>query len=72
MLALALTQVALTARASGLLQVSSIRCRMSPSWSLTGIVGMTYLTGDAKDSPIVEDIGSATQAFGGALINYRF
>jgi MipA family protein len=44
---------------------------MSPSWSLTGIVGMTYLTGNAKESPIVEDIGSATQAFGGALINYR-
>jgi outer membrane protein len=46
--------------------------RMSPSWSLTGIVAMTYLTGNAKDSPIVEDIGSATQAFGGALVNYRF
>ena len=46
--------------------------RMSPSWSLTGIVAMTYLTGNAKDSPIVEDIGSAAQAFGGALVNYRF
>ncbi|GGE80713.1 hypothetical protein GCM10011533_36360 [Streptosporangium jomthongense] len=45
--------------------------RMSPSWSLTGFAAVIYLTGAAKDSPIVEDIGSATQAFDGALINYR-
>lgn len=46
--------------------------QMTSSWSLTGIAGVTYLTGDAKDSPIVDDIGNAAQAFGGALINYRF
>ncbi|SET92078.1 outer membrane protein [Marinobacter segnicrescens] len=46
--------------------------RMTPSWSLTGLAGVAYLTGEAEDSPIVDDVGNATQAFGGALINYRF
>jgi MipA family protein len=30
------------------------------------------LLNDAKDSPIVDDVGDANQFFGGALINYQF
>jgi MipA family protein len=30
------------------------------------------LLNDAKDSPIVDDVGDANQFFAGALINYQF
>lgn len=46
--------------------------RLSADWSLTGLAGVAYLTGEAKDSPIVADIGDHVQGFGGLLMNYRF
>ncbi|SFH55711.1 MipA/OmpV family protein [Modicisalibacter xianhensis] len=45
---------------------------LTPEWSITGLAGVSQLTGDAEDSPIVEDIGDATQAYAGAFIRYRF
>ncbi|MDR5876541.1 MipA/OmpV family protein [Halomonas sp. CUBES01] len=45
---------------------------LSRDWSVTGLMGITRLTGDAADSPIVDDVGNETQVMGGALINYHF
>ncbi|WBU40872.1 MULTISPECIES: MipA/OmpV family protein [Marinobacter] len=45
---------------------------LSTDWSLTGLAGLIYLTGEAKDSPIVKDIGDEVQGFGGVSVNYRF
>lgn len=45
---------------------------LTPEWSVTAMAGVTRLTGDAEDSPIVDDIGNATQAYTGAFVSYRF
>lgn len=50
----------------------TISYALTPSWSLTGLLGVTYLTGDAADSPIVDDLGDELQAVAGAFISYRF
>jgi MipA family protein len=41
-------------------------------WGLIGLLGYTRLLGDAKDSPVVDDEGSASQFFMGVGVNYRF
>jgi len=41
-------------------------------WGVTGMVGVTQLVGDAADSPIVDDAGSATQALATLGLSYRF
>jgi outer membrane scaffolding protein for murein synthesis (MipA/OmpV family) len=41
-------------------------------WSVTGMVGVTQLVGDAADSPIVDDAGSATQGIAVVGLGYRF
>jgi outer membrane protein len=46
--------------------------RFLERWSVTGIATYARLLGDAKDSPIVDDVGDANQLFGAFLINYRF
>jgi outer membrane scaffolding protein for murein synthesis (MipA/OmpV family) len=43
-----------------------------PGWSLTGSVGITRLLGDAADSPIVKDAGSATQGMATLGVTYGF
>ncbi|WIX33345.1 MipA/OmpV family protein [Salinicola sp. JS01] len=45
---------------------------LTRQWSITGLVGVARLTGDAEDSPIVDDLGDATQWRAGAFINYHF
>ncbi|QJQ96098.1 MULTISPECIES: MipA/OmpV family protein [Halomonadaceae] len=45
---------------------------LTPRWSLTAVAGLAYLTGDAADSPIVEEYGDEWQGFAGAFIGYRF
>lgn len=45
---------------------------LTSNWSVTGLAGISYLTGEAKSSPIVQDIGDEIQRFGGVLVNYRF
>jgi outer membrane scaffolding protein for murein synthesis (MipA/OmpV family) len=42
------------------------------SWGLTGMVGVTQLVGDAADSPIVDDAGSATQGIATLGVVYSF
>ena len=49
-----------------------VRYPLTESISLNGIVQYKRLLGDAADSPIVEDEGSADQVFGGMTISYRF
>lgn len=45
---------------------------LTPEWSITGLASVSQLTGDAEDSPIVDDIGDATQAYAGAFVSYKF
>lgn len=41
-------------------------------WGVTGMAGVSQLVGDAADSPIVEDEGSATQGIVAAGLVFRF
>lgn len=51
---------------------ASLSYYLTRQWSVTGIVGVSMLTGDASDSPIVNDHGSDMQWRTGAFINYHF
>ncbi|MGL4491087.1 MAG: MipA/OmpV family protein, partial [Rhizobiaceae bacterium] len=46
--------------------------KLNENWSLNGIGSYTRLVGDAADSPIVEDRGSANQFLGGLGFSYSF
>ena len=50
----------------------SLSYQLTSDWSITGLASVSQLTGDAKDSPIVDDIGDVTQAYLGAFVNYKF
>jgi outer membrane protein len=41
-------------------------------WGVTGMIGVTQLVGDAADSPIVDDAGSAIQGVAALGLSYRF
>jgi len=45
---------------------------LSDNWAITGQVGYTRLLGDAADSPIVDDEGSANAFSAGIFVGYRF
>ncbi|MEO1017922.1 MAG: MipA/OmpV family protein [Pseudomonadota bacterium] len=45
---------------------------ITDSWRTTLITQYKRLLGDAKDSPITDDEGSANQFFGGLLVGYAF
>jgi outer membrane protein len=45
---------------------------LTEHWGLTGRLGYKRLLGDAADSPLVEDRGSANQLSGGLFLSYRF
>lgn len=45
---------------------------LTTEWSITGLASVSRLTGEASDSPIVDDIGDATQAYAGAFVSYKF
>jgi outer membrane protein len=49
-----------------------LRYNASEHWSIMGVAGYKRLTGDAADSPIVEDEGNENQFYGGAIVIYRF
>lgn len=42
------------------------------NWSMVGVLKYTRLLGDAADSPVVDDVGSANQMLIGAFVNYSF
>lgn len=44
----------------------------TPEWGLFGMVQYTRFIGDAADSPIIEDEGSANQLLGVLAVTYRF
>ncbi len=46
--------------------------RITDSWSATGLANYTRLLGDAEDSPVTDDEGSANQFFAGLRIDYSF
>lgn len=45
---------------------------LSDGWAVTGQVGYARLLGDAADSPIVDDKGSANAFSAGIFVGYRF
>ncbi|OYD23328.1 MipA/OmpV family protein [Oceanimonas baumannii] len=49
-----------------------VNYRFSSNWSLTGLATVTRLTGDAKDSPIVRQVGESTQVLAGTVLSYHF
>lgn len=51
---------------------ASLSYYLTEQWSVTGLLGVSKLTGDASDSPIVDDVGSDVQWRTGAFINYHF
>lgn len=51
---------------------SSLTYALTPEWAATGFVGTSYLTGNASDSPIVDDLGSEWQTITGVSLSYRF
>lgn len=46
--------------------------KFSDNWSTTGTAAYKRLLGDAEDSPVTDDAGSANQFFGGLLVNFSF
>jgi MipA family protein len=50
----------------------AVNYRFLERWSVAFLGTYARLLNDAKDSPIVDDVGDANQFFGGALINYPF
>lgn len=51
---------------------TSLSYDFGESWNVTGLLSYTRLIGDAADSPIVDDRGSADQLFGGLTVGYAF
>lgn len=49
-----------------------VNYQMTDHWGVMGFAGYTQLVGDAADSPIVDDEGSAGQGVIGAGISFRF
>lgn len=45
---------------------------LTKQWAVTGTVGVKRIMGDAADSPIVKDAGSATQGFFSTGVVFRF
>ncbi|HCW90097.1 MAG TPA: MipA/OmpV family protein [Marinobacter sp.] len=50
----------------------SLGYQLTEQWSVAAIAGVSQLTGDAKDSPIVDELGDATQAYTGLFTSYSF
>ncbi len=50
----------------------SLHYLMSEHWRLSGRFGYRRLLGDAADSPLVEDFGSANQASAALFVSYQF
>lgn len=51
---------------------AAVNYQLTPKWTLTATASADRLTGDAKDSPITDDEGDATQFTGGMFASYRF
>jgi outer membrane scaffolding protein for murein synthesis (MipA/OmpV family) len=51
---------------------AALTYEITAAWSATVLGSYARLLGDAKDSPITDDRGSANQYFGGVTVGYRF
>ncbi|PCC99460.1 MipA/OmpV family protein [Halopseudomonas pelagia] len=51
---------------------STLSYHLTPDWSVTAMASIAQLTGDAKDSPLVDSVGDKNQAYAGAFVSYRF
>jgi outer membrane protein len=51
---------------------ATVTYSFASGFSITGLASVTQLLGDASDSPVTDDEGSATQLLGGAILNYNF
>ncbi len=51
---------------------ATVTYSFASGFSISGLASVTQLLGDAADSPVTDDEGSATQLLGGALLNYNF
>ena len=51
---------------------AAVTYKITQSWSTTLVASVKQLLGDAADSPVTDDEGSATQLLGGATINFHF
>lgn len=51
---------------------SLVRYDVSKTWRLSGLLQLGRLVGDVKDSPLVQERGSATQWLGGVGLSYKF
>ena len=51
---------------------ATVTYSFASGFSISGLASVTQLLGDAADSPVTEDEGSAPQVLGGALLNYNF
>ena len=51
---------------------ASLTYKFTDHWSTTGLARYARLLGDAEDSPVTDDAGSANQLFAGMLVNYSF
>jgi outer membrane scaffolding protein for murein synthesis (MipA/OmpV family) len=51
---------------------ASVGYKFENGIGITAMASVTQLLGDASDSPVTDDQGSATQLFGGALVSYSF
>lgn len=53
---------------------ANVTAHLTPwqNWGLMGVVSVSTLVGDAKDSPVVDDEGDATQWFAGVMATYRW
>lgn len=45
---------------------------LTESWGVTGRLGYKRMLGDAADSPLVKDVGSANQFTSGMFVSYKF
>jgi len=52
--------------------VAVLQYKLNNDWGILGLLKYSRLLGDAKDSPIVIDIGDANQLMTGLLVNYSF
>ena len=50
----------------------AVNYRFLENWNMAFLGTYARLLNDAKDSPIVDDVGDVNQFFGGALINFQF
>lgn len=50
----------------------AIGYHFTKSWGITGVAELRRMLGDAEDSPVVDDVGSSVNGFGGVIVSYTW